>query len=68
MPDETTQEWWLRNLDEYRADGIADADKGEFDPPHHVTDHDPQYLDENAAYKDGFMKRRKELGDKFKWA
>ena len=65
---EESIESWTRNLAEYRNDGRHDAERGEFDLPHYFTDNDPQYLDENQAYKDGFMSRRKELGDAFNWA
>jgi hypothetical protein len=64
----TKSDWWQDILNGYKAEGRTDAEKGIFDPPHYVTDDDPQYLDENEAYKDGFMEKRKELGDKFKWA
>ncbi len=60
-------EWWQQNLERHRNSGRADAERGVFAAPNHLSD-DPQYLDENQAYKEGFMERRKELGDKFKWA
>jgi len=60
-------DWWNNNLMSYREDGRRGADLGDFNPPHFFTDEDPQYLDENEAYKDGFMERRKELGESFKW-
>ena len=68
MTDESIDDWWLRNLEDYRQNGRSDADRCVFNAPHWVSDEDPQDLDENQAYKDGFMERRKELGDKFKWA
>ena len=60
------QTWWLKNLAEYRRDGRNDAEKGYYDPPHPVGD-DPQDLEENEAYREGFMTRRKELGANFQW-
>ena len=58
--------WWRDNL-QYRKDqGKKDADKGAYNPPW-PFEHDPQNEDENEAYKDGFMARRRELGDKFEW-
>lgn len=62
--------WWREHLDGYRSDGRRDADEGVYRPPHALPEEnpDPQYFDENMAYKDGFMKRRRELGEDFKWA
>lgn len=68
MPEKSIDDWWRQNLEDYRQDGRADAERGVFEAPHWVSDEDPQYLDENQAYKDGFMERRKELGASFKWA
>lgn len=51
----------------YRLDGIKDAEKGVYNPPH-SSDDDPQDQQENHAYKEGFEARRKELGGRFKWA
>jgi len=65
---EEKSSWWEQNLANYRNEGRKDAENGEFDAPHNAIDDDPQYMDENQAYKDGFMGRRKELGDSFKWA
>ena len=63
-----TEDWWKLNLAEYIADGRIDAAKGIYDLPHAYAEGDPQYEDENAAYREGWWKRRKELGGKFKWA
>jgi hypothetical protein len=60
--------WWKKNLDDYYQMGRKDADKGLIDYPHAYDDSDPQYMDENQAYKEGFKDRRRELGNKFKWA
>jgi len=48
-------------------DGKRDAENGTFSPPYTASE-DPQDEDENAAYVSGFNRRRKELGDAFKWA
>lgn len=64
------QDWWIQNLDDYRQDGRKDAERGTFDAPHQLCEccPDPQDEAENEAYKHGFMERRAELGDKFRWA
>lgn len=61
-------EWWKQHLAEITADGRKDADAGVFNSPWPVDDADPQNEDENAAYRRGFDARRRELGDKFRWA
>lgn len=66
--DKSIHDWWIQNLNDYRQSGGKDAELGEFRLPHDITDDDPQNLDENMAYEEGFMHRRKELGDKFKWS
>ena len=58
--------WWQDNLENYKSDGRFDAEAGFYNPPHSDSD-DPQDQDENEAYKKGFIERRKELGDAFKW-
>ena len=40
---------------------------GVFNWPYQSGPDDPQNEAENAAYKEGFDQRRKELGDAFKW-
>ena len=60
-------DWWEERLENYKTDGMLDADVGIYNPPHSDND-DPQDQDENEAYKKGFMARRLELGDAFKWA
>jgi len=59
-------DWWDDNIRYYWMLGRGSANKGEFDYPNTDND-DPNDADENQAYKDGFMERRKELGDLFKW-
>ena len=75
--DGMTKDWWADLLEERRKDGATDAEAGTFYPPYpkiaisawlHPTNTDPQDEAENRAYIDGFMKKREELGDKFKWA
>ncbi len=60
--------WWEKELTHYREEGARDADKGYFCWPCLDEVDDPANSDLNAAYKEGFDKRRKELGNKFKWA
>ena len=60
-------DWWDQHLAEFEADGRKDADAGTYDLPWHRDEDDPQSQDENAAYHRGFAKRRKELGNLFKW-
>ena len=60
-------DWWAEHLEHFRHCGRESADKGAFDPPHSFDLDDPQNEAENGAYKDGFLERRKELGDKFEW-
>ncbi len=57
---------WLLLLNARYAAGWLDAEAGMYDPPYPGSD-DPQELDENRAYKQGFDRSRKELGDSFKW-
>lgn len=46
--------------------GRKDAEKGEVNWPY---DNDDDWDEEmNLEYKKGFFERRKELGDKFRWA
>lgn len=59
-------DWWEQHLNNYKLEGQMDAENGVFEPPH-PSDEDPQDEDENIAYKSGFLARRKELGDKFRW-
>ena len=61
-------DWWERALADHKESGRRDADVGRYTPPHAGGDEDPQDADENAAYKKGFMERRRELGEAFKWA
>ena len=66
--DNSGDNWWPWVLGEHRKDGRKDAEIGRFIEPYPAADdHNPPELDENQAYKDGFMERRHELGDKFKW-
>ena len=65
---QSVDEWWTRHLAEFEAQGRKDADMGIYDLPWHRDEDDPQNQDENAAYHRGFAKRRKELGNAFKWA
>lgn len=64
-------DWWESNLDQYREEGRKDAELGRFDMPNATDEHgmaeSPDYDDENQAYREGFVQRRKELGDKFEW-
>jgi hypothetical protein len=59
-------DWWDKLLKQREQDGITDADQGRYDPPY-TDDSDPQNQDEIDAYRRGFMRRRDELGDAFKW-
>jgi len=61
-------DWWAKNLAEFEARGRKDADEGTYNLPWRSEEDDPQNQDENAAYHRGFAKRRKELGNAFKWA
>jgi len=58
--------WWESLLEQYRRDGASDADYGVFDLPYFQDD--PEGEEYNHAYIEGFRKRRKELGEKFKWS
>lgn len=60
-------DWWVSMLNEYRRDGSSDADKGMFEPPYPWSG-DPEEEAYNNAYKEGFDRRRKELGENFKWS
>ena len=60
-----TWNWWLRQLAEYRQRGRSDADRGKFNWPYPLTEEEDGPF--NAAYKQGFDERRKELGVKFAW-
>lgn len=59
---------WLKYLQECEKDGAAGAEKGCYDPPYPGESEDPEEQDAAHAYKTGFQKRRRELGDKFLWA
>lgn len=63
---ESVADWWKKQIAEYEQDGMRDAEKGTYRPPYPGTD-DPSDEEMNLVYKRGFMKRRKELGDKFEW-
>lgn len=60
-------DWWEAMMQTHADDGKRDAENGTFSPPYTASE-DPQDEDENAAYVSGFNRRRKELGDAFKWA
>lgn len=60
-------DWWDALLAEIASQARADANLGVYEPPYPVSD-DPTDEEENYIYKREFNKRRKELGDKFKWA
>ena len=49
---------------------MRDAEAGRFSPPYPGAWDccDPGDVDANEWYKEGFMARRRELGDKFRWA
>lgn len=51
----------------YEMDGAIDASNGVFNWPCDDDD-DPQNQDANYAYQMGFEKRRRQLGENFKWA
>ena len=59
-------DWWDDLLAERKRDGCSAAETGIYDPPYPNSD-DPQDEAENAAYKQGFQQRRKELGEAFKF-
>ena len=60
-----TWTWWLQQLADYRQDGRNDAERGEFCWPCPFSEEEDGPF--NAAYKQGFEERRKELGVKFAW-
>ncbi len=60
-------DWYAKQRLEYAADGAKDAEKGMADLPYPHTE-DPQDQDCNEAYRQGFNRKRKEMGDKFRWA
>jgi hypothetical protein len=60
-------DWWIEMLSFRDKQGAEDADRGSFSPPYPGSE-DPQDTDENAAYRSGFDRRRKELGASFCWA
>jgi len=60
------KDWWENHLNQYRENGIRDADNGYINVPHPGSD-DPQDEAENSAYIEGFNIRRKELGSQFNW-
>jgi coenzyme F420-reducing hydrogenase beta subunit len=62
-----TTDWWEDLLEERRKDGAIDAEAGTVYFPHSQESEDPQDMDENEAYSEGWRKRREELGDKFEW-
>ena len=68
MHTDSKNDWWATMLAERTADGRSDAERGQYDLPYPGVEEDPQYEDENEAYKIGWRKRRKELGDAFQWA
>ena len=61
-------DWWQSILLARAQEGSDDADKGIYDPPYpSASEEDPMEMDENFAYRRGFDKRRRELGDEFTW-
>lgn len=60
-----TWAWWQQLLAEYRQDGRNDAERGEFSWPYPFDEEGDREF--NAAYQQGFVERRKELGEKFVW-
>ena len=60
-----TWSWWLQQLAEYRQRGRSDAERGKYLLPYPLTEEEDGPI--NAAYKQGFDERRKELGEKFAW-
>lgn len=59
--------WYAEMMREYEEDGRADAALGIYQPPY-AFESEPDDADANQAYLRGFNARRKELGEKFKWA
>jgi hypothetical protein len=68
MHTDSANDWWAAILADRTADGRRDAERGQYDLPYPGVEEDPQYEDENEAYKIGWHQRRKELGDAFQWA
>ena len=58
--------WYSEMIKENHLKGRKDAEKGEVNWPYDNDDDVDEEM--NIAYKKGFFERRKELGDKFKWA
>jgi hypothetical protein len=67
---ESQKDWWERRFKSYKESGKRDAENGVYQPPYPASEYgeDPENDDCNAAYKTGFIARRQELGDDFKWA